>query len=223
MMTSSYAFFDVDETIIAMKSMFDFFEYWCAHGGGGPDALPMFEERFARLRADGAPREELNKDYYRFFRGVAPVELDEAGELWFHQRVFRQSHVFHAPVVQRLREHARNGEAPVFVSGSFPAALKPLADCLGVEDILATRMLTDDDGFYTGEIGEPQTIGEGKRRAVEMFLAQKGAEAARCYAYGDDLSDLPMLDAVGRPVAVGADTPLTRLARTNGWEVVALE
>ena len=47
-----------------------------------------------------------------------------------------------------------------------------------------------------------------------------GYELDQCYAYSDSASDLPMLEAVGHPVAVNPDAKLERHARRNGWPIV---
>lgn len=95
--------------------------------------------------------------------------------------------------------------------------LAPLATELGVAHCLCTSLVLDGQGRLTGAIGQPQTIGRGKAEALRFFLRQHGVSAHDCYAYGDDLSDLPMLEAVGRAVAVGNDRGLAELAGTRGW------
>jgi hypothetical protein len=47
-----------------------------------------------------------------------------------------------------------------------------------------------------------------------------GYELHQCYAYSDSASDLPMLEAVGHPVAVNPDAKLERHARRHGWPIV---
>ena len=65
-----------------------------------------------------------------------------------------------------------------------------------------------------------KTIGPGKAEAIAKFLQLNGADAAACWAIGDDLSDLPMLELVGNPVAVGCGTPLANLANKRGWTIL---
>jgi phosphoserine phosphatase len=38
-----------------------------------------------------------------------------------------------------------------------------------------------------------------------------------CWAFGDDVSDVPMLSAVGHPVAVIGDHALDSVARSREW------
>lgn len=93
---------------------------------------------------------------------------------------------------------------------------------LGVRHILATR-LEVREGRYTGEILPPQTIGAGKAQAVDTFLRARDCSPEWCYAYGDDVSDLPMLEAVGQPTVVSGGRKLKANARTMGWRVITPE
>jgi hypothetical protein len=46
-----------------------------------------------------------------------------------------------------------------------------------------------------------------------------GIDLSESTAYSDSATDLPMLEAVGRPVAVNPDRGLAKAARERGWEV----
>lgn len=212
-----FAFFDVDDTLIHIKSMFDIFRFWALDWLEDPDRLALFEADFAWMRAAGQPREDLNRAYYRYFAGVEPRRLAAAGQVWASRRLAAPERLFVASAVSELGRLRREAIDPVLVSGSFEAVLRPVADHLKVKHILATTLLIGADGRLSGEIGAPQTIGAGNAIAVHNFLARHEADAAACVAFGDDMSDLPMLRAVGTPVVVGTDTPLTRHADTERW------
>ena len=79
------------------------------------------------------------------------------------------------------------------------------------------------DGVYTGREGGLFTYREGKAQAIAELAERKGFELAQCYAYSDSESDLPMLRAVGHPVAVNPDSTLSRIAREEGWEVLSFD
>ncbi len=61
--------------------------------------------------------------------------------------------------------------------------------------------------------------GPAKAAAIAELAAQEGLDLSRCAAYSDSVNDLPMLSAVGRPVAVNPDPALRRAARDRGWEI----
>lgn len=211
-----FAFFDVDETLIAFKSMFDFFPFWCEHTGQ-PTLEAQFERAFAKARTSGTPREALNRLYYRFFRGASISKLDAMGVRWFLDRFTNTPSPYQSRVVERLHAHRIAGVEPVLVSGSMLPLLRPIAQQLQVKHILCTRLLSDVSGRLTGEIGTPQTIGDGKAAAVRQFLAQQDGAAAGSFAYGDDITDTPMLRAVGHAVVVGVQPELLELCRQRAW------
>ncbi|HWI07118.1 MAG TPA: HAD-IB family hydrolase [Solirubrobacteraceae bacterium] len=79
------------------------------------------------------------------------------------------------------------------------------------------------DGVYTGREGGLFTYREGKAQAIRELAARRGLDLSRSYAYSDSESDLPMLRAVGHPVAVNPDSALARLAAEEGWEVLRFD
>ncbi|MBK5933699.1 HAD superfamily hydrolase (TIGR01490 family) [Rhodovulum imhoffii] len=216
----AYAFFDVDDTLIRTKSMFAFFRFWAEDWQQDPALLRRFEEHFRLARARGVPREQLNRDYYRFLAGVELDRLEAAGRQWA-RGVIGEALFFPAAVAQ-LRARMRQAIDPVFVSGSFEPVLRPIAEHLGVRHILCTRLDVRLDNCLTGEIGRPQTIGQGKAEAIAQFLSTRRARASDCWAYGDDISDVPMLESVGHPVAVGQDAALCGKAQNMGWAQLPL-
>ena len=79
------------------------------------------------------------------------------------------------------------------------------------------------DGFYTGRADGPFTYREGKAEAIRQVAAEEGFDLAECWGYSDSESDLPMLRAVGHPVAVNPDAALLRVAREEGWQVMTFD
>ncbi|MFK0042841.1 HAD family hydrolase [Streptomyces sp. NPDC090741] len=208
-------FSDVDETLITVKSMFDFLHYQLVrrHGAAGEEEYERITAVIGRRAAGGAPREEINRFYYSHYAGESVETVTRLADDWFTERTASTRGFYIDSTLRALRGHRAAGAPLVLVSGSFPPLLEPLARELGAETVLCTRPLIED-GIYTGEVGTP-VIGEGKRAAVLAHLAARPAVDPRdCFAYGDHVSDLPMLELVGRPVAVGEDTELReRLAR----------
>lgn len=211
-----FAFFDVDETLIALKSMFDFFPFWCDRQML-PELRQRFDAAFAEARFEGQSREQLNRLYYGFFQMVPLLTLKAAGQEWFEERFCRHRPPYNEHVVAELKAHQKAGETPVFVSGSMLPLLEPLATALRVEHCLCSTLRVDERGRLTGDIESPQTIGRGKAEAIRTFLQQHNAFTQDCYAYGDDISDLPMLETVGNAIVVGELRELTALAASRGW------
>lgn len=197
--------------------MFDFFDFWCRENNEY-EKLECYMDNFRREVKKGTSREQLNREYYRQFSGISYKTLEEAGEEWFSIKIC--SGLFIDDAVTALKKHQAENMFTVFVSGSMRPVLSPVAKYLGVSDILCAPLELTDTGILTGEIGTPQTIGGGKKEALIQFCSQKKISAADCYAYGDDLSDIPMLESVGHPVCVGKYTALGSYAVSQRWPVI---
>ncbi len=124
------------------------------------------------------------------------------------------------PESKRLVDmHRRMGRATYIVSASPIELVDPLAKALAMTDGIGT-VAEVLDGRYTGKLVGPFCYGEGKVAAITQLARWEGLDLGQCYAYSDSISDLPMLQAVGHPVAVNPDSHLEREARANGWPIV---
>jgi len=92
-----------------------------------------------------------------------------------------------------------------------------------MEGGIGTRYEVDAGGNFTGRFDGPFVYGSGKVEAMEAFAAAHDVDLAASYAYSDSLSDLPMLGAVGHPVAVNPDPPLAEIAKQEGWQTMRFE
>ena len=104
------------------------------------------------------------------------------------------------------------------LSASGQEVVEPIAAMLGADRCMATRMGVAD-GRYTGEI-DYYCFGEAKAEAARDIAAERGYVLARCRAYSDSITDLPLLSAVGFPTVVNPDRALRRVAQERGWPVL---
>lgn len=215
-----YVFVDVDGTLIKIKTMFSFLQFYFQQQHQFLGTLKyktyMFMTKFYELlRVD---RHRLNQRYYRQFDGAHVQYIDAIAHAWFNQ-CFHTDLLIQS-VMKELREHMHNGAEIVMVSGSFTPCLKPLAHFLGIKSVLATELLTQDNQ-YTGTIAPPQSIGKGKVLRILSFLDDKGfARLDKCFAYGDHISDAPMLELVGHGRVIAGDKDLEKEARFNNWKII---
>ncbi len=126
-------------------------------------------------------------------------------------------------MLDEVRAHQDAGRATFIVSAAGNGLVEILARVLGMDGGIGTRYEVDGDGRLTGRIVEPFVYGEGKVRAMRSFAARHEIDLGSSWAYSDSASDLPMLRAVGRPVAVNPDPELARIAAAEGWEVMRFE
>ena len=123
-----------------------------------------------------------------------------------------------AEAADLIEEHRAAGREIVIVSSSGAEMVEPIGELLGVDRVVATRMVTVD-GRYTGEI-DFYAYGENKAEAMRQLAEESGYDLADCYAYSDSITDLPMLEAVGHPHAVTPDKELRRIAAERGWPIL---
>jgi phosphoserine phosphatase len=114
--------------------------------------------------------------------------------------------------------HRSEGRRIYIVSSSPEEVVRPLARHFGVSGVIATRAQVGIDNRYTGQL-EFYAYGEQKALAIRELAERVGLDLERSFAYSDSITDLPMLEAVGNPVAVNADKELRKVAEEREWEV----
>ncbi|MFI8518803.1 HAD family hydrolase [Streptomyces sp. NPDC085481] len=212
------AFFDVDGTLTTSVGMFRFLAFYLAAMGR---PRREFDERVRELKAMaavGCARETTNRAYFAHLQGLDAGVVADVARSWFAAELATGGY-YHAPAVAALRRHQERGDHVVLVSGSFPALLDPVAADLGVDDVRCTRPAISQ-GRYTGELDGPPMIGAAKSDAVMHVAIRGGLDPEDCAAYGDHVSDLPMLRAVGKAYVVGGDAGLRSSARVHGWRLL---
>ena len=120
------------------------------------------------------------------------------------------------------------GDRLVLTTATNRFLSEPVAALLGIADLIATELQTDggtDSGVFTGRNAGVLNMREGKCARLHAWLADRSMPAAlltEASFYSDSLNDLPLLEAVGRPVVVDPDPRLRFEAEQRGWPVLAL-
>jgi HAD superfamily hydrolase (TIGR01490 family) len=121
---------------------------------------------------------------------------------------------------RRIADHLSQGDHVAIVSAATPYAVAPVAAELGLGDrYLATR-LEVRAGRFTGRIVTPACYGPGKVTLVQEYAREHGIDLSRSFCYSDSHHDLPLLAAVGHPVAVNPSAQLRKIAEARGWPIV---
>ena len=119
--------------------------------------------------------------------------------------------------MRRIREHKRAGHRVLLLTGALDLVVEPLAELLDVEVDCAHLLVRD--GRLTGDLQSPPPAGEARGALLEEYASRNGVALAESFAYADSLSDLPMLELVGTPVAVNPDARLSQMAGQRGWRI----
>ena len=114
--------------------------------------------------------------------------------------------------------HRSEGRRIYIVSSSPEEIVRPLARHFGVSGVIATQAEVGEDGRYTGELAF-YAYGEEKADALRSLASRVGLDLTHSYAYTDSITDLPMLEAVGHPVAVNPDRELRKIAEEREWQI----
>ena len=171
-----------------------------------------------KLRGDSGDHESVAKIRERILSAVTGSQQQDLVAL--NETILPKLLDKVRPEAKKLLEsHHRRGHATYIVSAAPVEIVEPLAGALGMTAGIGTRAVVED-GVYTGELAGPFCYGPGKVTAIAEVAHWEGYDLSRCYAYSDSASDLPMLDAVGHPVAVNPDARLGAAAAERGWPVV---
>jgi HAD superfamily hydrolase (TIGR01490 family) len=215
------AFFDLDRTLMAGSSAFEFAR--AAYKSGLMPRRALVGDALANVafRLKGstdASTDAVRERVGRALEGVRQRDLLRLGPSMLAgilPRVYDQ-------MLQIAYEHQDAGR-PVYICTAASAELaEVLAGVLRFDGAVGTRPEVVD-GSYTGLIDGPFVYREGKAQAVRELAEREGIDLAESYAYSDSESDLPFLRLVGHPVAVNPDAALARVAHEEGWEVVRFE
>ena len=216
--TRAAAFFDLDRTLIAGSSAFTFgVAAWrndlVPSNQFAKDAFGAIAFRFAG--ASDHTADNVRERMLGAVRGVRQADL-----LALNSKVIPKLLERIRPEAMGLLEmHRLAGRDTYIVSASPSEVVQALAQALGMTGGLGTIGAVVD-GVYTGDLVGPFCYGPGKVEAINEVANWEHYDLERCYAYSDSASDLPMLEAVGHPVAVNPDRPLEAVARQRGWPIV---
>jgi fatty acyl-CoA reductase len=162
---------------------------------------------------DKISRAHFNRAFYKNYAGWKPSRARHLGQESFAG--FTLDRIF-PDALQQLRDHKAAGHRVVLLSGALDFLLEPMKDL--ADDVLCST-LAQENGTYTGELTGAPVAGEARARMLASFARRRGLDLSRSYAYADSISDLPMLEAVGNPVAVNPDRRLGTAAKHRGWRV----
>jgi len=216
------AFFDLDKTVIAKAAMLAF-------GPSLQKAGMLNRWLVARalwgqivFRYLGADEGRMVKMRETALKVAAGWEKERISALVDNALTEVIDPLVYDEAVELIESHQDAGRRVYLVSASPEEIVLPLARHLGVDDAIATRARIDQTGRYTGEV-EFYSAGEHKVTAINEQAELHDLDLSASFAYSDSVTDLPMLETVGYPVAVNPDKALLKEALDRGWEIRVFE
>jgi HAD superfamily hydrolase (TIGR01490 family) len=216
--TCAAAFFDLDKTVIAKSSTLAFGRPFFQ--GGLINRRAVLKGAYAQFvfslaGADADQMERMRQQITAMTTGWDVAAVHEIVRETLHEIV---DPLVYAEAADLIDAHRAAGRDVVIVSSSGADMVEPIGEMLGVDRVVATRMVIRD-GRYTGGV-DFYAYGANKAAAMREIAAEEGWDLADCWAYSDSVTDLPMLEAVGHPTAVNPDRALRRIAAERGWPVL---
>ena len=210
------AAFDLENTLIASNVVDSY--AWLASRHLAPAERAAFvadlmREAPALLVLDRRDRGDFLRSFYRRYEGAPVDRLRDDGWELFHHLLLAKS--FPAGIA-RVRRHRALGHRTILITGALDLVVEPLRPLF--DDIVCAR-LGEVDGKFTGRLEELPPIGEARALVLADYAESEGLQLEESMAYADSASDLPMLEAVGFPVAVNPEAKLAAIARRRGGHV----
>ena len=220
-MPRAAAFFDLDKTLIEGSSGVHFARAAYRSGVIGRRQLAMDLWGNFKFRMQGSTDEASEKLRQRVLDSIAGTPVKELQRLGPEVLAGVLPRVY-PEVLRAAYDHQDAGRPAFIVTAASQEMAGLMAHVLVLDGGIGTRSEIKD-GIYTGRPDGPFTYRSGKAEAIRQVAREHGIDLADSYAYSDSESDLPMLSAVGHPVAVNPDTALERVARENGWQIMRFD
>ncbi|GAB1483113.1 HAD family hydrolase [Treponema sp.] len=207
--------FDVDYTIVRRSTVREFLFFALKEGLVGYSIIWYLPGLFFNFLCRGTRGKHAEKEY-PFLRGIEKSKLEALSQRVFATRLLPK---LDQEILKRIKTIQSGEEKVVIASSSFLSLLEPLAKHLSIQDIVSSE-IEFKDGFSTGKLSGEAAFGRGKKNRIMDYLAGQKVAESDCTFYTDSSHDLPLLQEVGRAVAVNPDRRLERIALKEGWEII---
>lgn len=220
------ALFDLDHTLIPFDSDYAWGEFTTALGWTQAET---FKQQNAAFYAQYQAGTLDIHEYVRFATAAVRQQGREksiAAHAQYMQTVVEKGLLPQARDL--IVQHHNAGATPIIITATNEFVTRPIAQALGVTELLAIELERDTTPhgtqWYTGEIKGVPSFREGKVQRMQAWLDARGLawETVHSTFYSDSINDLPLLERVNVPVATNPDAPLRALAQQRGWRILDL-
>ncbi|MFG6139212.1 MULTISPECIES: histidinol-phosphatase [Halomonas] len=215
----SLAIFDLDNTLLSIDSDHAWGEFLLEQGAVDPVAYKEANDRFM------ADYEAGTLDMGEFLAvALKPLAENSPAQLaaWHQQFMASKIEPHILPRGEELiARHRASGDTLLIVTATNRFITGPIAERLGVDDLIAVEPEMVD-GRYTGRVSGVPSFREGKVTRLEQWLEQRELSLHGAWFYSDSHNDLPLLELVDHPVAVDPDASLREAAERRDWRIISL-
>jgi HAD superfamily hydrolase (TIGR01490 family) len=204
------AAFDLENTLIASNVVESY--AWLATRHLPRDERVRFTLKTLReapglLALDRRDRGDFLRHFYRRYKDAPADRIREDAWELFSDHILLKA--FPAGI-RRVRAHRARGHRTILITGALDFVIEPLRPLF--DDVVCAR-LDERDGRLSGELLDGPPTGEARAMVMAEYADAEGLRLEESVAYADSASDLPMLEAVGHPVAVNPEAKLASIAR----------
>ncbi len=216
-MVGSAAFFDLDRTLLQGASGPIISTALREQGLLRGSPIPGERVLFGMFNAIGEtlPAIALTRQGVRAAQGWRVEDVQAAGQAAAGALVDAVEAFAH----EVIADHRAAGQKVVLATTTPYDLVKPLADLMGFDDVVATRYRSNGE-VYDGTIDGEFVWSRGKSRSVRAWARANVIELADSHAYSDSFFDIPLLSLVGHPVAVNPDPRLFTYAAVRRWKIL---
>lgn len=215
----SLAIFDLDNTLLSIDSDHAWGEFLLEQGAVDPVAYREANERFMADYNAGT------LDMMAFLALALKPLADNTPEqltAWHQQFMASKIEPHILPKAEELlARHRTKGDTLLIITATNRFITGPIAERLGVDDLIAVEpeMI---DGRYTGRVDGVPSYREGKVTRLQAWLEAQDLTMDGAWFYSDSHNDLPLLEKVDHPVAVDPDDTLRQVAEERNWRIMSL-
>lgn len=217
------ALFDLDGTLIPGDSDHAFGEFMVSLGWvDGPEHRRRNDAFYRQYQAGCLDIDEYIDFTTGAWRRRSLTEQQQASQRFMAEAMAPQ---LRPEAHALLNQHRAAGDQIAIVTATNEFVTRPIADALGVPQLIAVQLERDAAGAATGRIHGVPSFREGKITRVQQWLVSLGLPPEtlkNCVFYSDSTNDLPLLERVSHPVATNPGPALERIARERGWPVLNL-
>jgi HAD superfamily hydrolase (TIGR01490 family) len=213
------AIFDLDHTLLNGDSDYLWGEYMVANNIVDADAY----QRENKIFLNDYLRGDLDNEVYLQF-ALKPLTQHPIDRLHAWRSDYVSSWI--QPIIAEgthalLDKHRAKGDELIIISATNLFVTAPIAELLGINQILSTEPEIIDNQYTGRYLGTP-TFKEGKVTVLNEWLKNSDHSLDNSYFYSDSINDLPLLEQVATPVAVNPDAKLSAIAIERNWLILDL-
>ncbi len=216
------ALFDLDNTLLISDSDFEWAQFLIEQRVLDREVYEARNLEFYEQYKDGTLDIHQFLDFQlKPLSRHSRIQLD----VWHNEFMAKKILPLIAPGAHELiNKHMLGGDLCVIITATNRFVTAPIAQALGINNLIATEP-EQKNGEFTGQVSGAPCFREGKITRLENWLDERNLtwlSFLESWFYSDSLNDMPLLNKVSRPVAVDPDTTLKSYAEENNWPIISL-